>query len=214
MYSRLVLKSADEEERAAPLLVAPSQAARTVDGRAPSLQDPPTWLLQLTLTITDMHSSMTRQGGTFWYRDCTLTVWKGKAATALQLRLPVPCTDSLAEVPQGHAGHGQTYTSFEIQGSKVCSTICPLPLHHCFGMFQRNHVWKAPTCTFHQSLELPRMVQPVSRFPPNLLTSTAHTYTKHKTNTDACSFTGGRLVCRGSMIHFSMIVSMVFLKCA
>ena len=29
-----------------------------------------------------------------------------------------------------------------------------------------------------------------------------------------CSFTGGRLVCRGSMIHFSMIVSMVFLKCA
>ena len=30
---------------------------------------------------------------------------------------------------------------------------------------------------------------------------------KHKTNTDACSFTGvGRLACRGSMIHFSMIV--------
>ena len=29
-----------------------------------------------------------------------------------------------------------------------------------------------------------------SRFPPNLLTGTAHTYTVHKTNTDACSFTG------------------------
>ena len=29
-------------------------------------------------------------------------------------------------------------------------------------------------------------------FPPYLLTSTAHTYTKHKTNTDACSFTGAR----------------------
>ena len=53
-----------------------------------------------------------------------------------------------------------------------------------------------------------------SGFPPNLLTGTAHTYTVHKANTDACSFTGGRLVCRGSMIHFSMIVSMVFLKCA
>ena len=48
--------------------------------------------------------------------------------------------------------------------------------------------------------------------PPNLLTGTAHTYTVHKTNTDACSFTGGRLVCRGSMIHFSMIVSMVFVR--
>ena len=55
---------------------------------------------------------------------------------------------------------------------------------------------------------------PVLDSPPNLPTGTAHTYTVHKTNTDACSFTGGRLVCRGSMIHFSMIVSMVFLKCA
>ena len=54
-------------------------------------------------------------------------------------------------------------TSFEIQGSKVCSTIRPLTLHHCFGWFQRNHVWKAPTCTFHQNLELPRLLQPVSR---------------------------------------------------
>ena len=35
-------------------------------------------------------------------------------------------------------------TSFEIQGSKVCSTIRPLTLHHCFAWFQRNHVWKAP----------------------------------------------------------------------
>ena len=54
-------------------------------------------------------------------------------------------------------------TSFEIQGSKVCSTIRPLPLHHCFGWFQRNHVRKAPTSTFHQKLELPGLLQPVSR---------------------------------------------------
>ena len=60
-------------------------------------------------TITDMHSPVTRQGGTFWYRDCTLTVWKGKAATALQLRLPGACEDSLAEPPQGPAGHGKMY---------------------------------------------------------------------------------------------------------
>ena len=40
-------------------------------------------------------------------------------------------------------------TSFEIQGSKVCSTIRPLTLRHCFGWFQGNHVWKAPTNTFH-----------------------------------------------------------------
>ena len=54
-------------------------------------------------------------------------------------------------------------TSFEIQGSKVCSTIRPLTLHHCFGWFQGNHVWKAPAGTFHQNLELPRLLQPVSR---------------------------------------------------
>ena len=113
MYPRLVLKSVDEEERAAPPPMAPSEAARTVDGRAPSLQDPPTWVLQSTLTITDMHSPVTRQGGTLRYRDCTLTVQKGKAATALQLRLPVACTDSLAELPQGHAGHGKTYVVAE-----------------------------------------------------------------------------------------------------
>ena len=65
MYPRLVLKSVDEEERAAPL---PVVLPRTVDGRAPSRQDPPTWLLQLTLPITDMHSPVTRQRGTFWYR--------------------------------------------------------------------------------------------------------------------------------------------------
>ena len=80
-----------------------------MDGRTPSLQDPPTWLLQSTLSITDMHSHMTRQGGTLWYRDYTLTVRKGKAATALQLRLPVACTNSLAERPHGHAGHGKMY---------------------------------------------------------------------------------------------------------
>ena len=82
---------------------------QTVDGRAPSLQDPPTRLLQSTLTITDMHSPVTRQGGTFWYRDCTLTVRKGKAATALQLRLPVACMDNVAELPHEHVGHGKTY---------------------------------------------------------------------------------------------------------
>ena len=54
-------------------------------------------------------------------------------------------------------------TSFEIQGSKVCSTIRPLPLRHCFGLFQRNHVWKAPSSTFHQNLELPGLPQPVLR---------------------------------------------------
>ena len=45
----------------------------------------------------------------------------------------------------------------------MCSTIRPLTLHHCFGWFQRNHVWKAPTSTFHQNLELPGLLQPVSR---------------------------------------------------
>ena len=113
VYPRLVLKSVDEEERAAPLPVAPLEATRTVDGRAPCIQGPPTWVFQSTLTITDMHSPVTRQGGTFWYRDCTLTVRKGKAATALQLRLPVACTDSLAELPQAHAGHGKTYVVAE-----------------------------------------------------------------------------------------------------
>ena len=54
-------------------------------------------------------------------------------------------------------------TSFEIQGSKVCSTIRPLTRRHCFGWFQRNHVWKAPTSTFHQNLHLPRLLQRVSR---------------------------------------------------
>ena len=82
MYPRLVLKFVDEEERAAPLPVAPWEAARTVDGRAPSLQDLLTWVLQSTLTISDMHSPVTRQGGTFWYRDCTLTVRKSKPATS------------------------------------------------------------------------------------------------------------------------------------
>ena len=54
-------------------------------------------------------------------------------------------------------------TSFEIQGSKVCSTIRPLTLRHCFGWFQGNHVWKAPTSTFHHNLLLPGLLQPVSR---------------------------------------------------
>ena len=50
---------------------------------------------------------------------------------------------------------------FEIQGSKVCSTIRPLTLGHCFGFFQGTHVWKAPTSTFHQSLVLLGMVASV-----------------------------------------------------
>ena len=54
-------------------------------------------------------------------------------------------------------------TGFEIQGSKVCSTIRPLTLRHCFGFFQRTHVCKAPTCAFHQRLVLPGMVASVSR---------------------------------------------------
>ena len=54
-------------------------------------------------------------------------------------------------------------TSFEIQGSKVCSTVRPLPLPHSFGRFQGNHVWKAPTSTFHHNLFLPGLLQPVSR---------------------------------------------------
>ena len=45
----------------------------------------------------------------------------------------------------------------------MCSTIRPLPLRHCFGWFQRNHVWKAPTSTFHQKLALPGLIQQVSR---------------------------------------------------
>ena len=53
--------------------------------------------------------------------------------------------------------------SLEIQGSKVCSTIRPPTLGHCFGFFQGTHVWKAPTSTFHHSLVLPRMAASVSR---------------------------------------------------
>ena len=45
----------------------------------------------------------------------------------------------------------------------MCSTIRPLALRHYFGLFQRNHVCKAPTSTFHQNLELPGLLQPVSR---------------------------------------------------
>ena len=44
--------------------------------------------------------------------------------------------------------------NFEIQGSKVCSTIRPLTMRHCFAFFERIHVWKARTITFHQSLIL------------------------------------------------------------
>ena len=53
--------------------------------------------------------------------------------------------------------------SFEIQGSKVCSTIRPLTLGHCFGFFQGTHVWKAPTSTFRQTVVLLPMVASISR---------------------------------------------------
>ena len=43
----------------------------------------------------------------------------------------------------------------------MCRTIRPLPLRHCFGLFQRNLLWKAPSSTFHQNLELPGLLQPV-----------------------------------------------------
>ena len=52
---------------------------------------------------------------------------------------------------------------FEIQGSKVCSTIRPLTVGHCFGFFQRTHIWTAPTSAFSQSLVLLAMVASVSR---------------------------------------------------
>ena len=74
-------------------------------------------------------------------------------------------------------------TSFEIQGSKVCSTIRPLTLRHCFGWFQKNHVWKAPTSTFHQNLFLPGLLQQVSRSEgPKcaLLSAPCHRHNKHK----------------------------------
>ena len=45
----------------------------------------------------------------------------------------------------------------------MCSTIRCLPLRHCCGWLQRNHVWKAPASTFHQNLHLPGLLQPVSR---------------------------------------------------
>ena len=42
--------------------------------------------------------------------------------------------------------------NFQMQGSKLCSTIRPLTVGHCLGFFQGTHVWKAPTNTFHHSL--------------------------------------------------------------
>ena len=45
----------------------------------------------------------------------------------------------------------------------MCSTIRPLTLRNCFGWLQGNHVWKAPTSTFHSNLFLPGLLQPVSR---------------------------------------------------
>ena len=74
-------------------------------------------------------------------------------------------------------------TSFEIQGSKVCSTIRPLTLRHCFGWFQGNHVWKAPTSTFHLNVFLPGLLQLVSRSKgPKCarLSAPCHRHNKHK----------------------------------
>ena len=75
-----------------------------------------------------------------------------------------PCMESPNQYLSPEPSFARTAPiSFEIQGSKVCSTIHPLPPRHCFAWFQRNHVWKAPTSTFHQNLELPGLLQPVSR---------------------------------------------------
>ena len=51
--------------------------------------------------------------------------------------------------------------SFEIQGSKVCSTMSALALGHYFGFFEGTHVCKASTSAFHQSVVLPGMVASV-----------------------------------------------------
>ena len=53
--------------------------------------------------------------------------------------------------------------NFEILGSKVCWTIRPLTLGHCYGLYQGTHVWKAPTGALYQSLVLPGMAASVSR---------------------------------------------------
>ena len=86
------------------------------------------------------------------------------AAPLFRLVSKKPCMES----PNQHLSPEPSFariapTSSEIQGSKVCSTIRPLPLRHCFGWFQRNHVWKAPTSTFHHNLHLPGLLPPVSR---------------------------------------------------
>ena len=74
MYPRLVLKAVEEEERAKPLPVAPFEAPRVIDGWQLGLEDPSTWPLSATLTISDMHSRVAKHGGTFWYHDRTLSV--------------------------------------------------------------------------------------------------------------------------------------------
>ena len=53
--------------------------------------------------------------------------------------------------------------TFEIQGSKVCQTIRPLHLGHCYGLYQGTHVSKAPAGAFQQRLVWPAMVASVSR---------------------------------------------------
>ena len=75
-----------------------------------------------------------------------------------------PCMESPNQCPSPEPCFARNgCISFEIQGSKVCSTIRPLTLGQCFGFFQRTHVWKAPTSGFYHSLVLPGVVALVSR---------------------------------------------------
>ena len=75
-----------------------------------------------------------------------------------------PCVESLNQYlsPEPCFARNGCINS-EIQWSRVCSTIRPLTLGHCFGFFQRTHVWKAPTNTFHQSLAVPGIVASAPR---------------------------------------------------
>ena len=92
-------------------------------------------------------------------------VSRSKGPKCARLSAPSLCATVLVGFKETMYGKPQPVpfqpVPFEIQGSKVCSTIRPLPLRHCFGWFQGNHVWKAPTSTFQQNLLLPGLLQPV-----------------------------------------------------
>ena len=75
-----------------------------------------------------------------------------------------PCMESANQYPSPEPCFSRIgCISFEIQGSKVCSTIRPLTQGRYFGFFQGTHVWKAPTSTFIQSLVFPGMDASISR---------------------------------------------------